>query len=87
MTAADAAAVYEAGCNDEAILRAISVCTYFNNMNRLIEDTGIVGKSEDYTMAASRLVKEGYKGVNTRKNPKSLSARGSNSAKRDISRN
>jgi len=33
MTAADAAAVYDAGWNDEALLHAIAVCAYFNNMS------------------------------------------------------
>ena len=42
MTAADAAAVYDAGWNDEALLHAIAVCAYFNNMNRLVEGAGIV---------------------------------------------
>jgi uncharacterized peroxidase-related enzyme len=37
MTAADAAAVYDAGWSDEALLYAIAVCAYFNNMNRLVE--------------------------------------------------
>jgi hypothetical protein len=60
MTAADAAAVYDAGWNDEALLHAIAVCAYFNNMNRLVEGAGIVGTSEDYAMAARRLVEHGY---------------------------
>ncbi len=29
MTASDAAAVYDAGWNDEALLHAIAVCAYF----------------------------------------------------------
>jgi uncharacterized peroxidase-related enzyme len=60
MTAADATAVYDAGWNDEALLHAIAVCAYFNNMNRLVEGAGIVGTAEDYAMAAQRLVAHGY---------------------------
>jgi uncharacterized peroxidase-related enzyme len=60
MTAADATAVYDAGWNDEALLHAIAVCAYFNNMNRLVEGAGIVGTAEDYAMAAQRLVAQGY---------------------------
>jgi uncharacterized peroxidase-related enzyme len=37
MTAADAAVVYDAGWSDEALLHAVAVCAYFNNMNRLVE--------------------------------------------------
>jgi len=60
MTAADAAAVYDAGWNDEALLHAIAVCAYFNNMNRLVEGAGIVGTTEEYSVAAQRLVAHGY---------------------------
>jgi uncharacterized peroxidase-related enzyme len=60
MTPSDAAAVYAAGWSDEALLHAIAVCAYFNNMNRLVEGAGIVGSAADYGQAAERLVKEGY---------------------------
>jgi uncharacterized peroxidase-related enzyme len=60
MTAADAAAVYDAGWSDEALLHAIAVCAYFNNMNRLVEGAGIVGTTEEYVMPAQRLVEHGY---------------------------
>jgi uncharacterized peroxidase-related enzyme len=60
MTAADAAAVYEAGWSDEALFYAIAVCAYFNNMNRLVEGAGILGNMEDYSIAARRLVDDGY---------------------------
>jgi uncharacterized peroxidase-related enzyme len=60
MTAAAAAAVYDAGWGDEALLHAIAVCAYFNNMNRLVEGAGIVGTVEEYAVAAQRLVEHGY---------------------------
>jgi uncharacterized peroxidase-related enzyme len=60
MTAADAAAVYAAGWSDEALLHAIAVCAYFNNMNRLVEGAGIVGTTEDHSAAAQGLVEHGY---------------------------
>src|SRR5262249_18551448 len=56
----DAAAVYDAGWSDEALLHAIAVCAYFNNMNRLVEGAGIVGTTEQYSVAARRLVEHGY---------------------------
>src|SRR5215467_4682841 len=60
MTAADAAAVYDAGWSDEALLHAVAVCAYFNNMNRLVEGAGIVGNAQEYAVAAERLVAQGY---------------------------
>jgi uncharacterized peroxidase-related enzyme len=67
MTSADAAAVYDAGWNDEALLHAIAVCAYFNNMNRLVEGAGIIGNSKDYAVAAERLVAHGYSGGGTQR--------------------
>ena len=60
MTPGDADAVYAAGWSDEALLHAIAVCAYFNNMNRLVDGTGIVGTETGYAQAAERLVKDGY---------------------------
>lgn len=60
MTEADAAAVYGAGWSDEALLHAIAVCAYFNNMNRLVEGSGIVGTVEGYEIAAKQLFDHGY---------------------------
>src|SRR5215471_4319657 len=60
MAPVDAAAVYDAGWSDEALLHAIAVCAYFNNMNRLVEGAGIVGNAEHYRIAAQRLVERGY---------------------------
>jgi uncharacterized peroxidase-related enzyme len=41
MTDADAAAVYAAGWDEEALFDAISVCALFNLMNRIVEGSGI----------------------------------------------
>jgi uncharacterized peroxidase-related enzyme len=69
MTAADAAAVYDAGWNDEALLHAVAVCAYFNNMNRLVEGTGIVGNPQEYAAAAERLVAQGYRRSGAKRRP------------------
>jgi uncharacterized peroxidase-related enzyme len=60
MTEADSAAVYDAGWSDEALLHAVAVCAYFNNMNRLVEGVGIAGAGKDYSAAAERLIRDGY---------------------------
>lgn len=60
LTEADANAVYEAGWSDEAFVHAIAVCAYFNQMNRLVEGSGIVGSPESYAQAAAMLVERGY---------------------------
>jgi uncharacterized peroxidase-related enzyme len=60
MTPSDAEAVYAAGWSDEALLHAIAVCAYFNNMNRLVDGAGIVGSAASYEQAAEWLVKDGY---------------------------
>jgi uncharacterized peroxidase-related enzyme len=62
MTQGDADAVLAAGWNDEALVHAVAVCAYFNNMNRLIEGTGIVGTPEAYATAAAQLLGRGYGG-------------------------
>jgi hypothetical protein len=45
MTECDAAAVYAAGWSDEALFHAVAICAYFNQMNRLVEGTGIIGSA------------------------------------------
>lgn len=60
MTEADASAVYDAGWSDEALMHTIAVCAYFNNMNRLIEGSGIVGTADGYDLAATQLFERGY---------------------------
>ena len=63
MTEADARAVREAGWSDEALVHAVAVCAYFNQMNRLVEGSGIVGTAEGYRVAGERLVEAGYAGA------------------------
>jgi uncharacterized peroxidase-related enzyme len=52
MTDADAAAVYAAGWNEEALFHAIAVCAIFNFMNRIVEGCGV--KTDDEVIAAQR---------------------------------
>ena len=62
MTESDAAAVYDAGWSDEALFHAVAICAYFNQMNRLVDGTGIIGTAEAYSVAARRLADRGYAG-------------------------
>jgi len=61
LTDTDADAVYAAGWSDEALVHAIAVCAYFNQMNRLVEGAGIVGHAEGYAANAGALFARGYK--------------------------
>jgi uncharacterized peroxidase-related enzyme len=61
LSAADAAAVYAAGWNDEALMHAIAICAYFSNMNRLVEGAGIGGSDDTIRAGAERLIASGYK--------------------------
>jgi len=60
VTDKDADAVYAAGWSEEALVHAIAVCAYFNQMNRLVEGAGIVGSAESYAANAETLVARGY---------------------------
>jgi uncharacterized peroxidase-related enzyme len=60
LTDGDAEAVYSAGWSDEALVHTIAVCAYFNQMNRLVEGSGIVGSPESYANAARNLISAGY---------------------------
>jgi uncharacterized peroxidase-related enzyme len=60
VTDADADTVYAAGWSDEALVHAVAVCAYFNQMNRLVEGAGIVGTAEGYAANAEALVARGY---------------------------
>lgn len=49
---ADAAAVYAAGWDEQALYHAISVCALFNFMNRLVEGCGVV--TDDQVIESQR---------------------------------
>ena len=61
MTPPDAAAVYDAGWDDTALVHAIAVCAYFNMMNRLVEGAASSGDAEAYGRAAQGLIEHGYR--------------------------
>ncbi len=46
ITDADAAAVFAAGWNEDALFHAISICGLFNLMNRIVEGCGVVTSAE-----------------------------------------
>ena len=60
VTDKDAEAVYAAGWSEEALVHTIAVCAYFNQMNRLVEGSGIVGSPQSYAANAEALVARGY---------------------------
>lgn len=60
MTQADADAVFAAGWNDQALHDAVSVCAWFNSMNRFVEGHGIKGTPDYYLEASRRLHGGGY---------------------------
>lgn len=45
MVEADAAAVYDAGWDEQALFDAVSVCALFKLMNRIVEGSGHQGVS------------------------------------------
>jgi uncharacterized peroxidase-related enzyme len=52
VTDADAAAVLDAGWNEEALFHAVSICALFNFMNRIVEGCGV--RSGEHVRAAQR---------------------------------
>ena len=60
VTADDAAAVYEAGWDEEALHDAILVVCVFNFMNRLLEGHGIHGNQELFKSRGPMLKEHGY---------------------------
>jgi uncharacterized peroxidase-related enzyme len=64
LTESDAEAVFAAGWDDRALHDAVSVCALFNFMNRLVEGLGITADQAYFDLAASRLSKHGYAGLN-----------------------
>lgn len=66
-TRADADAVRAAGFGDEGLMHAVAVCAYFNQMNRLLDGTGIRGEAHEHAGAARRLIDAGYDTAGVRK--------------------
>jgi uncharacterized peroxidase-related enzyme len=60
MTQRDADAVFAAGWSERALHDAVSVCAWFNFMNRFVEGHGIKGDPGAYRQAAQRLHDNGY---------------------------
>ena len=62
MLQADADKVFAAGWDEAALHDAISVCSLFNFMNRLVAGTGVTA-DEDYYLSAAQRLKGGYLGL------------------------
>ena len=60
MTQGDADAVFAAGWSERALHDAVSVCAWFNFMNRFVEGHGVKGDTNAYRQAARRLHDDGY---------------------------
>ena len=60
MTAADAAAVIDAGWSDDALFDAICICGFNNLMNRVVDAVGIEGTEEEHRESGRRLSSIGY---------------------------
>lgn len=61
----DAAAVYAAGWDEQALHDAVLVCALFNFMNRMVQGLGITAGDEYYAMSGQRLKTLGYAGLRT----------------------
>ena len=59
----DAAQVFAAGWDEQALHDAISVCALFNFMNRLVEGMGIKTSPSYFKIAGERLSSDGYLGL------------------------
>jgi uncharacterized peroxidase-related enzyme len=58
----DAEAVRAAGCTDEEIYDAVTVCALFNFYNRWIDGTGVQDAGAAlYEMSGKRLAEKGYR--------------------------
>ena len=62
-TRADAEAVLAAGWGERALFQAVSICGFFNLMNRLVAGLGIAAGPDYLRMAAGRLAEGGYAGL------------------------
>ena len=60
VTDADAAAVYDAGWDDDAVIHAIMICAHFNFVTRIAQGAGLSGSEADLAEAAKRLAARGY---------------------------
>ena len=58
---ADAAAVYDAGWNSEALFHAIAIAAYFNFCNRITAGAGLDVPDATLREAAKQLAEKGYK--------------------------
>ncbi len=63
MTAADAAAVFDAGWDERALHDAVLVCALFNFMNRMVDGLGITADADYMATSGTRLHKVGYVGL------------------------
>ena len=60
MTAADAASVYDAGWDDDALYSTVLVTALFNFYNRLVDGVGLTLPEGYETEAGKRLSTQGY---------------------------
>jgi uncharacterized peroxidase-related enzyme len=65
ITAADVAAVFAAGWDEQALHDAVSVCALFNCMNRIVDGLGVRADSAYLALAGQRLADAGYDGLRT----------------------
>ena len=61
LTDKDAAAVFDAGWDDDALFHAIAICAYFNFCNRITDGTGLDVSDATLRASAQQLAKVGYK--------------------------
>jgi uncharacterized peroxidase-related enzyme len=65
VTAQDAAAVFDAGWDDQAMYDAVLVCALFNFMNRMVDGLGVQASPGYLQMSGHRLFVRGYAGLAT----------------------
>ncbi|NBE53776.1 carboxymuconolactone decarboxylase family protein [Streptomyces boluensis] len=63
ITEADAAAVYAAGWDEDALHDAVLVCALFNFMNRMVEGLGVSADESYFATSGDRLREKGYSGL------------------------
>ena len=62
MSEADAAEVFAAGWDENALHSAVSVCALFNFMNRYVEGLGVASSPQGWAEAGVRIAEHGYLG-------------------------